>query len=458
MKVLLVANGFPPSGQWGTEYYTHQLAVGLAGRGAEVHVLVPSRDSERPRYDLWRERRYGVEVIEIANMGDPEKSFADSYSNSRIEEIFAAELEEFQPHVVHFTHMLWGLSVGLPRMAGEAGVRTVLTVTDFGLLCHRGQLIDWRLRECSGAVSAAACARCVREPAPWDAPPVEREARRLVVSAAALLGGLGKVVVARDIEARAACISAALESVDHWIFPTRSLARIFRERNLAPEQVTCLPYGLDEARYCLPRTDPGRRGVRFVYMSQYMPHKGLRCLLEAVHLLQSRLPESVEPWQVELHGNGGSDRARLYAHNLIDQGLPRRVKDRGAFEPLRAPEVLARTDCVLVPSEWHENAPLTVLQARAAGVPVIASDVPGVREVLEPGAHGLLFPAGDAHAMADAMGEIILGRFKGVGPTAVMPFAQHLDTIEAIHRGREPSVMRSASLRERDESVATGSV
>ena len=36
MRVLVVCNGFPPSGQWGTEFYSHQLATGLAGRGVTV--------------------------------------------------------------------------------------------------------------------------------------------------------------------------------------------------------------------------------------------------------------------------------------------------------------------------------------------------------------------------------------------------------------------------------------
>lgn len=437
MKVLFVANGFPPSGQWGTEYYTHQLAVGLLARGAEVCVLVPSRDQERERFSLRRETRYGLEVIELANSGDPHKTFSDSYSNARVEELFDELLEREQPDVVHFTHLLWGLSVGLPRVARRRGVRTVVTVTDFGLLCHRGQLFDWQLRNCDGPSDAQRCARCVREPAPWDAPALPRELRRLTVSAAALCGGLGRVVVARDIEQRERCIAQAIEAVDHWIFPTRALAAPFHEHGLAKERVSFLPYGIDERRYALPRTARNGSGVRFVYMSQYMPHKGLECLLEAVRTLQSRLPESVELWQVELHGNGGSDRARLYARKLVDEGLPQRVTDRGSFEPLSAPQVLSRTDCVLVPSEWRENAPLTVLQARAAGVPVIASDVAGVREVLEHGVHGLLFPKGDAQAMADAMREVILGRFDATAVDPLVEFEAHLDEIEMIQRGAE---------------------
>ncbi len=441
MKVLLVANGFPPSGQWGTEYYTHQLAVGMQAMGLEVSVLVPSREPGRERYSLQHEPRYGVDVWELANAGDPKKSFSDSYSNERIEQVFDELLGRIAPDVVHFTHLLWGLSVGLPRVARRRGARTVVTLTDFGLLCHRGQLYDWQLEDCEGPTSSERCARCVREPAPWDARPLNRELWRLAVSGAAWLGGLGRVVVSSDIEARERCISGALAGVDHWIFPTQALAAPFRAAGLELENSSCLPYGIDEAAYLVPRAGAEDVGARFVYMSQYMPHKGLKCLLEAVRLLETRLPESVEPWQVELHGNGGSDRARLYSKTLVEDGLPRRVKDCGAFEPLNAPDVLARTDCVLVPSEWRENAPLTVLQARAAGVPVIASDVSGVREVLEHGRHGLLFPPGDAEALASAMAAVISGRFRGVGPDPLVTLGDHLDSIlDLYRRGTPPGI------------------
>lgn len=432
MKLLFVANGFPPSGQWGTEYYTHQLATGLARRGAEVVVLVPSREAGRERYSLRRDTRDGVQVVELANAGDPGKAFTDSYSNPRVEELFAELCAAEHPEVVHFTHMLWGLSVGLARVAHEHGARTVATLTDFGLLCHRGQLFDWRLEDCEGPTDRERCARCVREPGRWDARPLAREARRLAVRTAAAMGGLGRVVVESDIAARDACIASAVGYVDHWIFPTRALARPFLARGWREREHTVLGYGIDEDRYRGPRVEAQR--TRFVYMSQYMPHKGLACLLEATRRLEEQ--EGSRAWSVDLFGNGGRDRARLYAQALVRDGLPARVRDRGSFEPLRAPEVLARTDCVVVPSEWRENAPLTVLQARAAGVPVLASDVEGVREVLEDGRHGRLFPRGDAGALCEAMAAVLRGELAHVAPDPLVTLDEHLRAVQAIYGER----------------------
>jgi glycosyltransferase involved in cell wall biosynthesis len=438
VKILLVSNGFPPSGQWGTEYYTHQLATGLHSRGDEITVLYPVRDPDRPRFSTHREERFGIEVLEFANAGDPRKRFVDSYRNDAIESAFARLLREEEPDVVHFTHLMWGLSVLLPCVVQDAGIRTVATLTDFGLLCHRGQLFDWQFEACAGPVDAERCARCVREPGRWDAPPLTRGLRRLAVGGASRLGGLGRVVVSRDIEAREACVRRAREAIDHWILPTHALGDVFLDHGLDEERVSFLSYGIDEKLYSLPRPDRNGSGPRFVYMSQYMPHKGLVHLLEAVRILQARLPESVEPWCVDLHGNGCHGRHHRYAQELLRAGLPRRVVDRGPFEPLRAPEVMARTDCVVVPSLWRENAPLTVLQARAAGVPVIASDVLGVREVLEDGVHGILVPPGDSAALAEAMGKVIRREFTGVGPAPQVRWSDHLDAVQRIHSPLPP--------------------
>ena len=376
--MLLVSNGFPPVGQWGTEFYTHQLATGLQARGREVAVFLPARATEDERYSLKSSKRHGLDFFELTNAGDPRKQFSDSYKNEEIERAFARVLEEFQPEVVHFNQLLWGLSVGLPRVAAEFGARVVLTVTDLGLLCHRGQFFDFNLRSCGGPVSASECARCVREPSRHDAGALSLSARKLAVRAAAKIGGLGRIVVTRDIEERAHEIRRAVEYIDHWVFPTAALRDEFQSRGLAKESAEVLPYGIDEAAFQTPQRDAGPRPLRFTFMGQFMPHKGLQHLLAAVHLMESRLPESVAPWVLRCYGHGSSGRHHLYAGRAFETvGATARVVDAGCFPPLDAPQVMSETDVLLLPSVWMENAPLSVLQARAARRDVLARRAAG---------------------------------------------------------------------------------
>lgn len=69
-------------------------------------------------------------------------------------------------------------------------------------------------------------------------------------------------------------------------------------------------------------------------------------------------------------------------------------------------EVWGNTDIACLPS-YREGLPKALLEALACGLPVVATDVPGCRETVEPGANGLLVPARDASALADALGQLI---------------------------------------------------
>ena len=354
-----------------------------------------------------------------------------------VERAFARVLEEFQPDVVHFNHFLWGLSVGLPRVAAEYGAFVVATATDLGLLCHRGQYFNSNLEPCGGPSSHEECARCVREPSRHDSHAIELFARRAAVRGAARLGGLGRIVVARDLELRAEEVRQAASFIRQWVFPTSALLSQFQAQGLALEGAKVLPYGIDERAFCLPELEREARGFRFSFFGQYMPHKGLEHLLEAVRRMESRLPESVSPWTLRCYGHGSRGRHKLYAPRAFEAvSSSRRVIDAGCFPPLDAPRVIAETDALVVPSVWMENAPLAVLQARAAGVPVIASDVLGVREVMDPSRHGALVAPGDAGALADAMRAALLAGPHRYEPDPIINHADHLDRIEELYAER----------------------
>jgi hypothetical protein len=69
--------------------------------------------------------------------------------------------------------------------------------------------------------------------------------------------------------------------------------------------------------------------------------------------------------------------------------------------------ILADLDVLVVPSKWIENAPFIIREAFAAGVPVVASNLGGMAEMVRHGVDGLLFPAGNAEALAVALKRMI---------------------------------------------------
>jgi len=69
-------------------------------------------------------------------------------------------------------------------------------------------------------------------------------------------------------------------------------------------------------------------------------------------------------------------------------------------------------DVMILPSLFGEGMPMVILEAMATGVPVIASHVEGIPEVLEHGQTGLIVPAGDAPQLAQTIAELIDGKYQ----------------------------------------------
>ena len=446
MKILFVSNGFPPRGRWGTEFYTAQLVAGLEARGHEVHVLHPMRDGLKPRYTVERvSGEGGTPVTLLHNPGSSTKRLASSYRDRQVEAAFEEILEREKPDLVHFTYLLWGLSARLPIVAREQGVPSIATLTDYGLLCHRGQLVDADLEPCSGPETQK-CARCIRTPSPNDYPPVKRALRRAAAEGLAALGGLGRVVTAQDLAAREQTIREGLAACERWIAPSPPLAKRFSRFGLDPERLVELVYAIDTEPYERARPKPDHSGTVFGYLGQFTPHKGLHVLLDAVRILNHRLPESVEPFEVHLYGRPAGARTKLYPKRLFQDDPGPHLKVLPPFEPAEAPDILGKLDALVLPSLWDENAPLSCLQARAAGVPVIASDVPGIASIIRDGVHGRLFPVGDSRGLADVMREAILGQL-GRHPHTdpPHPLEEHVTRVEAEYEAARRSFRSRAA-------------
>lgn len=442
MKLLVVSNGFPPRGGFGTEFYTRELVRGLARGGHAVSVLHPDRSRARARYTLERVREEGVPIFLLHNPGDPAKRFAPSYRDAEVERVFAALLDEERPDLVHFTYLLWGLSLRLPELARARGIPSVATLTDYGLLCHRGQMFDAHLARCGGPHPPARCAHCIRSPSAAEHAPLARFARRTGAEALALLGGLGRVPVSADLARREDEVKRALGALARLIAPTHVLLEHFARAGVPRERLVPLVYAFDEAPYRGLVRD-GREGrVRFGFLGQFAPHKGLACLLRAARELETLAPRG--DWELVLHGRAAG-RYRLYAEGLLASLGTRRVRVAEPFSHAEAPRVLAELSALVAPSEWDENAPLAVLQARAIGLPVLATDVPGIAEIVRAPAQGRLVPVGDSSALARAMHAVLTGELRApVEPGLPLSLAAHLARLEELYAAvraepREPS-------------------
>jgi glycosyltransferase involved in cell wall biosynthesis len=154
--------------------------------------------------------------------------------------------------------------------------------------------------------------------------------------------------------------------------------------------------GIDGKLLALTRQRPdfsAARPMKLLTVGSLIPRKGINCIIEAIGRL-------ADPQQVFLTVAGsGPERAGL-EQMIKALGLSNNIEIIGAVEPQAVADLLARAD-VFVLASHSEGRPNVVLEAMAAALPVIATDIDGVRDVVEHGNTGLLYGVDDDSQLAD---------------------------------------------------------
>jgi glycosyltransferase involved in cell wall biosynthesis len=173
---------------------------------------------------------------------------------------------------------------------------------------------------------------------------------------------------------------------------SRAIASRLDAEHVRRGSVAVIPNGLDVELFT-PR--PARTAHRRVMVvANLRPEKGYDVLIEAAAHVLRRFPDA----RFACVGTGpelGAIRARM-----IERGVEDAFTLLGQRDDVAA--LLAATDVFVLPSRT-ESLPNSVLEAMAAGLPVVASAVGGVPELIDDGRTGLLWPAGDAAALADQL-------------------------------------------------------
>jgi phosphatidylinositol alpha-mannosyltransferase len=133
------------------------------------------------------------------------------------------------------------------------------------------------------------------------------------------------------------------------------------------------------------------RPLRILFVGQAVERKGLPVLLRAFEALREQVDATLT-----LVGAGAEE----VAHMMLDA---RGVQALGKVSEERKLAELARADVLCAPSLGGESFGMVLTEGFAAATPVIASDIPGYRDVMREGADGLLVPPGDALALAQAL-------------------------------------------------------
>ena len=173
-----------------------------------------------------------------------------------------------------------------------------------------------------------------------------------------------------------------------------------RRRIVRPEQAALLPgSGVDLERF-KPIPNPRAEAICFLFVGRVLADKGVREFVEAARLLRSQHPD----WAFQILGPiDGDNRSGISEGELdrwVDEGL---IEYLGQADDVR-PYVAAAT-AVVLPS-YREGLPRSLLEAAAMARPLVASDVPGNRRIVDHGVNGLRCDARSHESLAGAMREI----------------------------------------------------
>lgn len=193
--------------------------------------------------------------------------------------------------------------------------------------------------------------------------------------------------------------------VNRYVCVSQSVAEFsVAEGGLPAEKMVVIPNGIDLDRYPAETPadlrefgiPPGRRVV--TYVGRLETQKGVRWMLETAPRWLQRVPGS----ELLVVGKG-PEQAELERLALLG-GVRQRVHFAGWQRDV--PAILAASSLLVLPSLW-EGMPNVVLQAMASRLPVVSTDVEGVRELLGPNVEQQAVPYGDTNALVERIATIL---------------------------------------------------
>ena len=374
----MVSSLWPPSVLGGAESYAATLADRLAAAGDEIGAVT-----------------VGVEGPQVVASARPWPYRLDAFATQPVRKrmlfhlhdlwsptaarTLRGAIERFRPDVVH-SHSVQGFSMAALSVPSRAGVPHVHTVHDYWLLCQRtsmarrdGILCEQRCRSCQ--VFSTVRAQTAR-------------------------AGFPDVIIAP---------SKAIADAHAGFAPAQGLTRVVRH-----------PVEAHPGRPIDRTTTPGAP-VTFGFLGQLTVPKGIPTLLDAFTRL--------EQGSVRLLVAGRGALEDL----VLASAAP--VESLGWVDATQREAFFARIDCLVVPSAWHDPAPLVINEAKARDVPVIGTTMGGIPELVPRRCQALLVPAGDRDALADALRRFAddPARF-AVEPDDKRPsWNEHLEAIRAAY-------------------------
>lgn len=350
MRVLLVNKFYYPRG--GDCIVVMNTEKLLRENGVDVQVFAMQYPQNLPaRY----QDNFASNVSFSGGMGNKWHALQRTLGQDDVRECFEKVLDNFKPDVVHLHNIHSYLSPVVGELAHKRGVRVVWTLHDYKLLCPRYDCL----------LDGKPCEKCFTG------------AKRHVLSNKCMKGSLAASGVAW-IEALKWSRNKLEKNTDLFVCPSQFMAEKMKQGGFSPDKIKVLNNFLDPVKLNLYRDMDASapRQDYYCYVGRLSQEKGIADLLETA----SRLP-----YRLKVAGGGPleSQLRQQYASCSYIEFL-------GMLDATDVAHLLTAARFSIVPSQWYENNPLSVVESLCAGTPVAGSDIGGIPELIDT-SNGIVF-------------------------------------------------------------------
>ncbi|HZO22854.1 MAG TPA: glycosyltransferase family 4 protein [Steroidobacteraceae bacterium] len=273
-------------------------------------------------------------------------------------------LDRVRPDVAHGHNIYHHISPSILGLLKSRGIPTLLTLHDLKIACPAYSMMapDGICERCKGGrVYNVVAHRCIGN------------------SAAMSFIVMLEAVVHRLIGSYRDCVS-------RFIVPSRFYIDKFSEWGLPRSQFRYVPNFVHAPGF-QPNPTPGKA---FIYFGRLTPQKGVATLIRAV--AEARTPLVV--------AGTGPD---MEAMQALTASLGADVSFLGHLSGSMLHDTIRAARAVVLPSEWYENAPMSLLEGYALGKPVIGARIGGIPELVREGETGVCFESGNVASLVAAL-------------------------------------------------------
>ena len=311
--------------------------------------------------------RYFVDEIEFGESYSLTQKMVNAVKiiHSREAQTQVAKLvQDFKPSIAHGHNIYHHLSTSILVELHKLGVPVVLNLHDLKLACPAYTMLrDGDICEdCKGGVHNVFTKKCMK--------------------GSTLLSAL---VYLEALYTRT--FATYRKNVDAYVVPSQFYIDKFVEWGFPREQFVYIPNYVEQE----PAATNVKFGDYFVYAGRLSREKGLPTLVQAAAQQNTKLVVA---------GSGPEEAA---VKTIVEQKAAHHISFAGYLNKQELASLVEGCRGVIVPSEWYENCPMSILEAFGKGKPVIGSDIGGISEMIDHGVDGLKFTAGSVDELRAAM-------------------------------------------------------